>query len=126
MFFLPNCLDEGDGHEATGDQFEDRTEEDTDETTPACFEGLIELFAADEFSDNGANERAKNDTHRAKEKSDKDTDCTTPHSPLGTTIVFGAPGRHDIVKNRNNDHHNTPDKQELPTEINPVGSLCNP
>ena len=55
--FLPNCLDEGDGHKAAGNEFEDRSEKDADETTPSCFEGFFKLFAGDEFTENSANER---------------------------------------------------------------------
>ena len=33
--FLPNCLDEGDGHKAAGNEFEDSAKEDADEATPS-------------------------------------------------------------------------------------------
>ena len=119
-------MDEGDGHEAAGGEFEDGTEEDADETTPSCFEGLVELFAADEFAEDGTNEGAKNDTYCAKEKSDDNADGTTPHSPSGSAIVFGAPCRNNIVQNGDDEHYDTPYKKELPAEINAVGGLRNP
>ena len=124
--FLPNCLDEGDGHEAAGNEFEDGSKEDADEATPACFESICELLAGNEFAEDSAYERAKDDTYGAKEKSHKDADCTTPHAPFRSAVMLGAPCRHNIVQDGDDDDYNAPNKEELPGEIHLVCGLCDP
>ena len=126
LFILPNRLYQSHRHKAAGDKFENGTKEDTYETTPACFEGLVELFTGDEFAENSTYERTKDDTYCAKEKSDKDTYRTTPHSPFCASIVLRTPRRNDIVENGDHDGNNAPYEQELPTEIDTVGGLRDP
>ena len=98
-FFLPNRLYQGGGHKAAGNEFDDRSEEDTDETAPSCFEGFGELFSGDEFAKDCAYKRTKDDTYRAKEKSDENADSTTPHSPFSSAVVLGTPCRDNIIQN---------------------------
>ena len=47
---LPDSLYQGNSHETAGDEFENRAKEDAHETTPACFEGVVEGFTADQFA----------------------------------------------------------------------------
>jgi len=108
MQFLPDCLDEGCGHEAAADEFEDRAAEQADEAAPTCFEGFADLFTTKQFADNSSDEWTEDDTGSAEEQPDKHADSTTPHSPARATKTLGAPRGNDIIEDGDNDGDNAP------------------
>ena len=73
-----------------------------------------------------AEEPEDSEDEEDEEESDEDANGTTPHSPFGATELLRAPRRNDVVQDRDNDHNDAPYKQELPTEVHAVGSLCDP
>ena len=123
---LPDGLDEGGGHEAAADEFEDRAAEQADEAAPTGSESLAHLFAAQEFAKDSSDERANDDAYRAEEQPDEHTNRTTPHSPACAAEALSAPCRNNIVKHSDNNSDDAPNKQELPREIHTIGSLCDP
>lgn len=131
---LPNSLDEGGGHETAADEFEDRADENADETTPSRTEGGSDILSVNltmqsdcqQFEEDGTDQRAENNAYGAKEKSDEDAEGATPHAILRSAKLLGAPSRHRIVEYGNNERDDTPYKQKLPGEIHPIGGLRDP
>lgn len=123
---LPDGLDEGCGHKATADEFEDSAAEQTDKTAPTGSEGLVDFFATEQFAEDGADKWTEDDTGSPEEQSDKHAYGATPHSPARAPEMLGAPCGNNIIKDGDNNSDNAPDKKELPREVHTVGCLSNP
>jgi len=123
---LEDGLEEGDGHEAAADEFEEGAEKETDETAPPCTKGGSDFLTAEQFAYDGTDQRTDDDTGSAEEQTDEHAYRTTPHTVFGAAELLGAPCRNDVVQYGNHNGHDTPDEQHLPREIDAVSGLRDP
>ena len=119
MFCLGDKLfnDEEDGEEGVG-QFEACAGEEAEEGAPGGAEGIAALFAGEELSYKGTDERPYDDTQktlrteRQTDDGDYQSDIASPNAGLAAAVPLGAPRGDDIVEDGDDGCRHSGDDKE--------------